>query len=82
MTLTLPPRTTFNSSSLQLAAGLGTRCNLQTIQKLAICKFHENSLQFAGVPEANRISKLETERARNFNLAANFMILGQKAIAL
>jgi hypothetical protein len=34
MTLT-PPRTTFNSSSLQLAAGTKTRCNLQPVRKLA-----------------------------------------------
>jgi hypothetical protein len=48
MTLT-PPRTTFNSSSLQLAAGKKTRCNLQPVRNLAaICNFHENSLQFAG----------------------------------
>jgi hypothetical protein len=68
----------------QLAAGLETRCNLHLIRKrAAICNFYENSLQFAGVSEtANRTAKLETERARSFRLAAKFMILGQKAIAL
>jgi hypothetical protein len=49
MTLT-PPRTTFNSSSLQLAAGTGIHCNLQHVKNLAaICNLRENSLQIAGI---------------------------------